>query len=83
MKWHRVRPRLPGKHRVADTAVQESRLIAASGGLGLRHAADLSHPPTGNRRQVRHEAVSYIVAMITAAIVMAVFLFFVVPAALR
>lgn len=50
-----------------------------SGGMGLRHAVDLSHPPAETRRQLRREAISYIVAMIAAAITLAVFLFFVVP----
>lgn len=74
---------MPRTHTVTDVAIQESRLIAVSGGMGLRHAADLSHPPAENRQQLRREATSYIAAMITAAIVMAIFLFLVVPVALR
>lgn len=83
MTWRRIRPRLPRTHTVTDVAIQESRLIAVSGGMGLRHAADLSHPPAETRRQVRHEAVSYVLAMLAAAMIFAAFLFFVVPAASR
>lgn len=47
--------------------------------IGLRHAAGLSHPPIESRAQQRREVVSYMIAMVTSAIIMAAFLFFIVP----
>ncbi|HEX2887390.1 hypothetical protein [Vineibacter terrae] len=84
LRWRRIKPRLPPS-RLVDAAAEEARLIAASGGLALRHAAEMAQEggDAADRARRAHErrrdAVSYITAIVTTAMVLAVILLFVLP----
>jgi hypothetical protein len=68
-------PDRPRQGRVVDAVAQEARLIVASGELALRHAAAPLRRPSSRHR----ETVSYMAAIIAAAVLLGAFLLFVLP----
>lgn len=93
--WRRLRSSTPRKRRVANAAAEEARLIVSSGELGLRHAAELTHPtaeqkPTEECRELTlapvhrqpsllRDALSYLASIIVAALLLAALMLFVLP----
>ena len=89
--WRRLQPVRSPRVRMARAAAREARLIVSSSELGLRHAADLTHPATdpvefftaARPVSLRRELISYALSTLVAALILAAILFFIVPEAMR